>query len=163
MTPSGRSPAAWSSPAKTLATALIREVREEIGLHVYGPPVVAALIWLRTLEGFPDWATFVCEPKSWDGELNVHDPDGVTLRASFLPVEEATKLLGELHWGSESIVQRLRGATLGSVWTYRWNGEGPWDGKRASRVDRTVGVGSGQPVGLGLRFFVQEVVEGRLH
>jgi hypothetical protein len=108
---------------------LVREVHEETGLSLSGPPSVAALIWLPTDDATPDWVTFIREPSGWEGTIRVDDPDGVTVQAMFVPVNEAERLLLGLRWGlSELIVQRLRGAPLGSMGTYRWNGEGPWDG-----------------------------------
>jgi len=87
------------------------------------------LIWLKTDEGAPDWLTFICEPAGWDGTIDMDDPDGVTLRAAFVPQGDAERRLLALRWGlGEPIVQRLRKAPLGSMWTYRWNGRGPWDG-----------------------------------
>ena len=143
-------PGGMLDPGEDINEALIREVKEETGLDVEGSQTVAAVIWLRTSEGFPDWVTFVCEPTSWDGELAVQDPDGVTLHAAFVPVEEATKLLGDLHRGlGDPIVQRLRGAPAGSVWNYRWNGEGPWDGGGPAQLIGWSGTAQAGHSGLG--------------
>jgi ADP-ribose pyrophosphatase YjhB (NUDIX family) len=125
----------WALPGGMLEAgegieeALGREVAEETGLTLFGPAAVVAVIWLCTQDGSPDWVTFVCEPRRWSGELRPADPDGVTIRAALVPPSDAIERLAGLRWGmSDAIVHRLDGGRPGGIWTYRWNGAGPWDG-----------------------------------
>ena len=122
-------PGGMVEPGERIDETLVREVAEETGLSLGGSVTVVAVIWLRTAEGAPDWITFLCAPGDWRGELRPDDPDGVTLRAAFVPPAQAIERLSTLPWGlSEPIVHSLEGGPPGGVWTYRWNGEGPWDG-----------------------------------
>jgi 8-oxo-dGTP pyrophosphatase MutT (NUDIX family) len=128
-------PGGMIEPGEDLRDALARELREETGLRIEEVGALAALIWLRTSDGSPDWVTSVCEPPAWHGDVAVDDPDGVTLSAEFVPIDAASERLMGLRWGlGEPIVQRLRGAPLGSVWTYRWAGAGPWDGPGPAKL-----------------------------
>jgi 8-oxo-dGTP pyrophosphatase MutT (NUDIX family) len=125
----------WALPGgmlesdETVEQGLAREVLEETGLTIGGPVQVSALIWLITADGATPWLTFLCEPGSHDGVLAPDDPDGVTLRASFVPVETAIQALGASPWGmSDATIGRLKGAPPGGIWTYSWDAATPWEG-----------------------------------
>jgi 8-oxo-dGTP pyrophosphatase MutT (NUDIX family) len=112
-----------------VAEGFVREIKEETGLEVADVGPLVAVIQLLTAEHAPDSVTFVFEPAKWTGELAPHDPDRTTKRASFVPVQEAADRLTKLPWGlSDPAVHRLRGGPPGGVWTYSWDGAGPWEG-----------------------------------
>jgi ADP-ribose pyrophosphatase YjhB (NUDIX family) len=126
----------WALPGgmleadETVEEGLAREVLEETGLAIGGHVQVSALIWLTTANDAPPWLTLLCEPESFDGGLSPDDPDRVTLRAAFVPVDAAIQALDASPWGlGHAIVARLGGASVGGIWTYTWNAATPWEGR----------------------------------
>jgi 8-oxo-dGTP diphosphatase len=75
--------------------ALAREVREETGLAIVGTPRLAFEVETEA-EG-QRWIarTFAC---SLRGRLAPADPDGLVVRAAWLPEADALALLGAVSW-----------------------------------------------------------------
>ncbi len=105
----------WSTPGgvveegEQMVEALTREVVEETGIVVSewtGPvySVVAAapgMGWHLTVE--------VHEAMVWSGSINIDDPDGIVIEASFLDVEAAVERLAtNARWVCEPITEWLR-------------------------------------------------------
>jgi 8-oxo-dGTP diphosphatase len=125
----------WALPGglveagESFPEALVREVREETGLQVEGSCPILATMHILTRPGSPDLVVFVCEIRSWSGELAPNDPDGVTLQAAFVPTDIAIDRLEALPWrNGEPIIRLLRGSPPGGVWVYSRDGAQPWEG-----------------------------------
>ena len=78
-------PGGMLEPGESVPAAFAREIREETGVNVDGPPRIVATIQLIAADESPDSVIFVVEPPSWTGEVAPNDPDGTTLQARFVP------------------------------------------------------------------------------
>lgn len=77
--------------------SLAREVLEETGLALIGPPRLAFVIQVddrANREHATGW-TFEAQ---WSGELRPNDPDGYVVEAAFVPLAEAVRRLEQIAW-----------------------------------------------------------------
>ncbi len=113
----------WSLPGgmvhagELLSEALAREVREETGLAL---EELGALAYItQNIEGDQPSVAFVFEVGRSRGELRIGDPDGLILRAVFLPLAEGMQALQGLPWPimRDPVIAYLTGrAEAGSLW-----------------------------------------------
>jgi 8-oxo-dGTP diphosphatase len=125
----------WSTPGGVIDVAdgesvvdgLTREVEEETGIHVHGwagpvyevEAVAEGLGWALRAE--------IHRATHWSGELTVDDPDGIVVKAQFVPLARAPDYLEGCHqWVREPL-----GAWLNERWEagrqyrYRLDGTTP--------------------------------------
>jgi 8-oxo-dGTP diphosphatase len=113
----------WSLPGgvveagELLTEALDREVREETGLAIEDLGALAYVT--QNIEGDQTSVAFVFEVGRWRGKLRIGDPDGLILRAVFLPLAEALRALEGLPWPimrAPAIAYLTGHAEAGSLW-----------------------------------------------
>ena len=64
---------------------------------------------------------FAVQVEQWAGELQIDDPDGLILRAEFVPAAEAIDRLGSLPWREmrEPAIHFISsGGMPGAMWVY---------------------------------------------
>lgn len=125
--PSWALPGGAVEDGELLTDALLREVREEIGLEV--TRIGGLLYTLQSVNSAGSYQSvvFVFEIAEWRGALAAADPDALILDARFLIREEAIERLRELPWSSMRgpILAYLRGeAAPGALWFYRAGADG---------------------------------------
>lgn len=125
-------------PGELLVEAVVREVREETGLHV---TAVGPLVHLVELHNHSKHSyssrerpqpggqaiTFLFKIDEWQGELRPKDPDNFIQSADFVPLPQAIKNLEQvpLRPMREAIIAYLQGeAGIGELWAYRRGEDG---------------------------------------
>jgi len=113
----------WSLPGgvvqagELLTEALDREMREETGLAL---EQLGALAYVtQNIEADRTSVAFVFEVGRWRGKLRIGDPDGLIMRAVFLPLAEALRALEGLPWPimrAPAIAYLTGQAEAGSLW-----------------------------------------------
>ena len=118
-----------------MTEGLVREVFEETGIEIVELARLAFVLQVdsrrpprfRRSSGreIGYLATiFTFEVESWRGEVRTQDPDGVVLRASFVPRAEAIARLDAVWWHGVT-ARYLRGdLAQGSVVLQRWHADG---------------------------------------
>jgi len=85
-------------PGEFAPEAVVREVREETGIAVLDPGLVAFTVQVddRREGWFATVWTF--DVAAWEGELGIADPDGLVLEAEWIPLEDACRRLDLISW-----------------------------------------------------------------
>ena len=86
-------PGGTVEPYETFEQAAIREVREETGIDILRVGPVAYTTHMRHVPSGRAGVAHIFEVEDWRGEIEVNDPDKVTLQARFVPMEEAIALI----------------------------------------------------------------------
>jgi 8-oxo-dGTP diphosphatase len=91
-------PGGRAEPGELAAEALVREVREETGVHVDNPGRVAFLVQVDNRQD--DWLATVWtfDVAAWSGEIAVDDPDGFVSEAAWVEQDGAIARLKEISW-----------------------------------------------------------------
>jgi 8-oxo-dGTP diphosphatase len=103
--------------------ALIREVREEAGVHVTAMTRLACLTQIDRPAQHAQTIAFIFEVERWHGTLTSDDPDAEILSVELVPcVEAISRLQANDGWPGiqEPLLAYLRGdARMGTLWFYR--------------------------------------------
>ena len=85
-------------PGEFAHEAVIREVKEETGITVLDPGLVAFVAQVddRCEGWFATVWTF--DVPAWEGEIAVADPDGLVHEAAWVPLAEACRRLDLISW-----------------------------------------------------------------
>ena len=110
---------------ESLEAALAREIQEETGLLVAGPPVLAFSVEITAemddLIGAWRAVTFACRA---EGEVAPADPDGLILAAEWVPIEDAITRLEAVEWYDSGPLRAFLAGEVptGSALRYRISG-----------------------------------------
>lgn len=115
-------PGGKAEPGELPTEAMIREVREEIGLTVSSAHVLAYVQASVGRDAGDAEITMAFEVRDWSGELAFHDPDHSVFDAAFLPFAEAIARVqaNPYPWMREPLLAYLEGrAPLGTFWEFQ--------------------------------------------
>jgi 8-oxo-dGTP diphosphatase len=104
-----------------LTEALVREVKEETGLHLAVAGQLAYVVNTTSVQ-YPSTVVLTFDCTEWDGEIAVHDPDGKVTGAVLLPVDTAKSVMASsaaTRPEIEALLDYIDNLSAGRVWSYR--------------------------------------------
>jgi ADP-ribose pyrophosphatase YjhB (NUDIX family) len=115
-------------PHETVVEALVREVAEETGLTVLDAGGLFYTLHYHNPHNEDRSFTIAFAVTEWRGDIAISDPDGLILRAEFMPRPQALELLeAQQLWPviQDPLIAYLRGEVgLGAFWQYQRLAEG---------------------------------------